>query len=46
VPLYLVHPDFRGAKLQSGILADIAPTLCKAMGLPQPREMDRRSLLS
>jgi len=46
VPLYLVLPDFRGAKLQSGILADIAPTLCKVMGLPQPREMDRRSLLS
>jgi 2,3-bisphosphoglycerate-independent phosphoglycerate mutase len=46
VPLYLVHPDLRGAKLGPGILADIAPTLCKVMGLPQPREMDRRSLLS
>ena len=46
VPLHLVHPDLAGAKLRSGgILADVAPTLLKIMGLPQPREMDRNSLL-
>ena len=45
VPFYLVHPDFRGAKLKPGILADIAPTLCQVMGLPQPREMERSSRL-
>src|SRR5215813_645015 len=46
VPIHLVHPDFAGAKLRSGgILADVAPTLLKIMGLPQPKEMDRNSLL-
>src|SRR5215813_54625 len=46
VPIHLVHPDFAGAKLRGGgILADVAPTLLKIMGLPQPKEMDRNSLL-
>ena len=47
VPFHLVHPDFAGAKLRAeGILADVAPTLLKVMGLPQPKEMDRNSLLA
>jgi len=42
-----VHPDFAGTKLRrDGVLADVAPTLLKVMGLPQPKEMDRNSLLS
>ena len=45
VPFYLIHPDFRGQKLRPGILADIAPTLLKVMGLPQPAEMTRLGLL-
>ncbi len=45
VPLWLVHPDFRGAKLQNGVLADIAPTLCQVMGLAPSPEMTRHSLL-
>ncbi|HVP62114.1 MAG TPA: 2,3-bisphosphoglycerate-independent phosphoglycerate mutase [Myxococcaceae bacterium] len=46
VPFHLVHPDFAGAKLRTGgVLADVAPTLLKIMGLPQPKEMDRNSLL-
>jgi 2,3-bisphosphoglycerate-independent phosphoglycerate mutase len=44
VPFYLVHPDFRGQSLRPGILADIAPTLLKMMGLPQPKEMNRLGL--
>jgi 2,3-bisphosphoglycerate-independent phosphoglycerate mutase len=44
VPVYMVHPDLRGAKLRPGVLADVAPTLCKVMGLPQPKEMDRHGL--
>jgi 2,3-bisphosphoglycerate-independent phosphoglycerate mutase len=44
VPFYLIHPDFRGQKLRPGILADIAPTLLKVMGLPQPAEMNRLGL--
>ncbi len=45
VPFLLIHPDFKGAKLKNGVLADIAPTLLKVMGLPQPAEMNRQSLL-
>jgi 2,3-bisphosphoglycerate-independent phosphoglycerate mutase len=44
VPFYLIHPDLRGHKLRPGVLADIAPTLCKVMGLPQPPEMNRQGL--
>ncbi|MBI3181851.1 MAG: 2,3-bisphosphoglycerate-independent phosphoglycerate mutase [Myxococcales bacterium] len=44
VPFHLAHPDFRGQKLKPGVLADIAPTLCKVMGLPQPEEMNRKGL--
>jgi len=40
VPFILADPDFRGAKLrQKGILADVAPTALRVMGLPQPKEM-------
>jgi len=46
VPFQLIHPDFRGARLRPGVLADIAPTLLKVMGLPQPREMDRLGLVA
>jgi 2,3-bisphosphoglycerate-independent phosphoglycerate mutase len=44
VPFHLIHPDFRGAALRPGVLADIAPTLLRVMGLPQPKEMDRLGL--
>jgi 2,3-bisphosphoglycerate-independent phosphoglycerate mutase len=45
VPFVLAHPDFRGAKLRPGVLADIAPTLCRVMGLFKPEQMNRQSLL-
>jgi len=45
VPFHLIHPDVRGAKLRPGVLADVAPTLLRMMGLPQPKEMDRLGLL-
>ncbi len=45
VPFILCHPDFKGMKLKPGVLADIAPTLCKVMGLPPPAEMTRLGLL-
>jgi 2,3-bisphosphoglycerate-independent phosphoglycerate mutase len=44
VPFHLVHAGFRGQKLRPGVLADIAPTLCRVMGLGQPKEMDRSGL--
>jgi 2,3-bisphosphoglycerate-independent phosphoglycerate mutase len=46
VPFYLIHPDLRGAALRPGVLADIAPTLLRVMGLPQPKEMDRLGLFA
>ena len=45
VPFILCHPDFKGLKLKPGVLADIAPTLCKLMGLAPPSEMTRLGLL-
>jgi 2,3-bisphosphoglycerate-independent phosphoglycerate mutase len=45
VPLLLVDPDRRTAKLREGILADIAPTILKLMRLEKPAEMTGRSLL-
>jgi 2,3-bisphosphoglycerate-independent phosphoglycerate mutase len=46
VPFLLADPDFRGAKLRAnGMLADVAPTLLRVMGLPQPREMQGLGLV-
>ncbi|GCE14318.1 2,3-bisphosphoglycerate-independent phosphoglycerate mutase [Tengunoibacter tsumagoiensis] len=46
VPLYFVAPQFANAKLRNdGILADVAPTVLQAMGIPQPKDMQGRSLL-
>ena len=47
VPFLLVSERFRGAKLRDGgILADIAPTLLELMGLPQPAEMEGKSMIA
>jgi len=46
VPLYLISPQQVQAKLRSdGILADVAPTVLQVMGIPQPKDMQGRSLL-
>jgi 2,3-bisphosphoglycerate-independent phosphoglycerate mutase len=39
VPLILVDPDLRGARLEPGALKDIAPTMLYLLGIPQPAEM-------
>ncbi|MBP2300141.1 2,3-bisphosphoglycerate-independent phosphoglycerate mutase [Azospirillum picis] len=44
VPLVLVNGP-AGARIDSGRLADIAPTLLGLLGLPQPAEMTGRDLL-
>jgi 2,3-bisphosphoglycerate-independent phosphoglycerate mutase len=44
VPFHLIHPDFRGQRLRPGILADIAPTLLRVLGLEQPGAMERQGL--
>ncbi len=47
VPCILVGPAFAGKKdfLSDGVLADIAPTLCQLLEIPQPAEMTGRNLL-
>ncbi len=47
VPLVLVHPSEKnGFNLdETGILADVAPTMLELMGLSKPGEMTGRSLL-
>jgi 2,3-bisphosphoglycerate-independent phosphoglycerate mutase len=40
-----VAGDAQGAKLESGILADVAPTLLALLGIPQPKEMTGKSLI-
>jgi 2,3-bisphosphoglycerate-independent phosphoglycerate mutase len=54
VPFYLMGKEFKGKRFINqdslatetlGTLADVAPTLLQAMGIPQPSEMTGRSLL-
>lgn len=46
VPLVWISKDSPGHTLNNGILADIAPTILKIFGLPQPKEMTGQSLIS
>ncbi len=46
VHLIYVAEDAKNFRLESGILADIAPTLLFLLGLPQPAEMTGHNLLS
>jgi 2,3-bisphosphoglycerate-independent phosphoglycerate mutase len=43
VPIILVDKDIKTIK--DGILADVAPTVLKLIGVPQPPIMDRTSLI-
>jgi len=45
VPFILVDDTHKNAKLRSGILGDIAPTILHLMGIDQPKEMTGRSLI-
>jgi 2,3-bisphosphoglycerate-independent phosphoglycerate mutase len=45
VPLILVDPQRRDARLREGILADIAPTILALLELPQPAAMTGKNLL-
>ena len=46
VHLIYVADDAQNFRLESGILADIAPTLLFLLGLPKPKEMTGHCLLS
>jgi 2,3-bisphosphoglycerate-independent phosphoglycerate mutase len=45
VHVIYVAEDAQKFRIQSGILADVAPTLLFLLGLPQPKEMTGRNLL-
>jgi 2,3-bisphosphoglycerate-independent phosphoglycerate mutase len=45
VHLWYVADDASGKKVENGILADVAPTLLKMLGIKQPKEMTGRNLL-
>jgi 2,3-bisphosphoglycerate-independent phosphoglycerate mutase len=45
VEIFYVGPDEAHWKLRSGILADVAPTMLRLLGLEPPTEMTGRSLL-
>ncbi|MCZ2131564.1 MAG: 2,3-bisphosphoglycerate-independent phosphoglycerate mutase [Bacteroidia bacterium] len=44
VPIWLVSEPVMNVQLQDGVLADIAPTILKIMGLEQPKEMTGNAL--
>jgi 2,3-bisphosphoglycerate-independent phosphoglycerate mutase len=44
VPVILVSDDYK--KINEGILADVAPTLLKIMGIPIPKDMTGKVLVS
>ncbi len=44
VPCILIDDRYKDVKLQDGILADVAPTLCKIMGIDKPQEMTGKEL--
>lgn len=43
VPIYLLSDDHK--KVENGILADVAPTICKIMGIKAPEEMTGKTLV-
>jgi 2,3-bisphosphoglycerate-independent phosphoglycerate mutase len=44
-PVPIVVVSDRVAKVENGILADVAPTVLSLMGVPQPAEMEGHSLV-
>jgi 2,3-bisphosphoglycerate-independent phosphoglycerate mutase len=44
VPFILIDPERKDAKVTDGILADVAPSLLKLLGLPKPPEMTGNAL--
>ncbi len=45
VPFILVDERYKNASVEDGVLADVAPTLCKIMGINTPEEMTGKILL-
>ena len=43
VPMILIDEEIKSIK--NGVLGDVAPTILELMGVKQPKEMTRKSLL-
>ena len=46
VPFVYISKDHLNAKVENGILADVAPSLCHIMGIEQPAEMTGHNLIA
>ncbi|MGQ9499056.1 MAG: 2,3-bisphosphoglycerate-independent phosphoglycerate mutase [Dissulfurimicrobium sp.] len=44
VPFYMIDPKRKGVTLKGGILADVAPTVLRIMGIPVPDVMTGRAV--
>jgi 2,3-bisphosphoglycerate-independent phosphoglycerate mutase len=44
VPFVYISEN-KNVKLQNGVLADVAPSICKIMGIDQPKEMTGKNLI-
>jgi 2,3-bisphosphoglycerate-independent phosphoglycerate mutase len=44
VPIILLNPEDKNSKIESGKLADVAPTILNLMGLPVPPDMTGQNL--
>jgi len=45
VPFVYVSKDHTNAKVENGILADVAPSICHILGIEQPKEMTGKCLI-
>ena len=45
VPFVYISKEHTDARVENGILADVAPSLCHIMGIEQPKEMTGRCLI-
>lgn len=45
VPFVYVSEAHKGAKVEDGILADVAPSILHILGLPQPKDMTGKNLI-
>jgi len=45
VPFVYISKEHVNARVENGILADVAPSLCHIMGIEQPKEMTGKNLI-
>ena len=45
VPFVYISKEHTGARVDNGILADVAPSICHIMGIEQPKEMTGKNLI-